>query len=96
MEAKNIPSQINFFKDQFMPYSISGSYTLAINLNEPNSVTDTSTIINLKGTLYNFEITCRSLIHHQYMRGQLHLWKVAVEKTITKNSSAFRVRAFWR
>ena len=31
MEAKNIPSQINFFKEQFMPNSISDSYTLSIN-----------------------------------------------------------------
>ena len=46
-----------------MPNSISDSYTLAINLNEPNSVTDTSNIINLKGTFSNFEITAE--LHHQ-------------------------------
>ena len=90
MEAKNIPSQINFFKDQFMPNSISDSYTLAINLNEPNSVTDTSNIINLKGTFSNFEITAEAssptiyLCSVTFMEGSV--------QTITNNNSPFRVR----
>ena len=90
MEAKNIPSQINFFKEQFMPNSISDSYTLSINFNEPNSVIDTSNIIELKGTFSNFEITAEAssptiyLCSVTFMEGSV--------QTITNNNSPFRVR----